>query len=310
NCSLTVAERDDPGVCAKTDSVDFEYPAWVVGLDYQLSDNLFVYAKTSGASMSGGWNVRATTAPSFEPENVTDIELGLKSDLFDDRLRLNAAVFHIWYDDQQRFVNELDPVTNTVSQYVQNAGKSTAQGAEFELTLIPWEGMTLTGTLSLLDTEYDKYEVLEPLSSGPNAGQGVLVDHSGEESPQAPEMSFTVGATQIIPTALGEVSVHADYFWVDDTYFQDNTVRPGESAEIQAQQREEQKYNAIPSYGLVNAMAKLTTSDGRWEFSLWGRNLADKEYYKGVANFYTAIGTAVWLNGDPRTYGVSARYNW
>ena len=310
NCVLMVDERDNPAICEKTDSVDFEYPAWVLGLDYQVSDELFVYAKTSGASMSGGWNIRATRVPAFEPEDAMDLELGFKSDLFDDTLRLNGAFFYIKYDGQQRFVNEFDPIVNSATQYVRNAGKSHAYGAEFELTWLPWDGMTITSGLALLETEYDNYEVLESIVSGPNAGQQVLVDHSSENAPQAPEMTFNVGATQLFDTSLGEVELHADYYWVDETWFADTTPRPGESAALIEQFEEEKRWQSVPDYGLFNAKATLRTNDGAWEFSLWGKNLTDKEYYNGVGNFYTGFGTAMWWTGDPRTFGASAKYSW
>lgn len=310
NCVLTVAERDDPAVCRATDSVDFEYPAWVVGLDYQVSDNLFVYAKTSGASMSGGWNIRATKAPAFEPEDAMDLELGFKSDLFDDRLRFNGAFFYIKYDNQQRIVNEFDPIVNSVTQFVRNAGKSHAYGAELELTWLPWDGMTISSGLALLETEYDDYEVLEAVVSGPNAGQQVLVDHSTENAPQAPELTFNIAATQAFDTELGSVELHADYYWVDETWFADTTPRPGESASLIAQFEEEKRWQSVPSYGLFNAKVTLLTNNEDWEFSLWGKNLGDKEYYQGVGNFYTAFGVASWFTGNPRTFGASARYSW
>src|SRR5690606_3570941 len=121
-----VSSPDVPGVCAQTDSARFDYPAWTLGLDYQVNDGLFIYAKTSGASMSGGWNVRSTVAPAFDPEDVRDVEVGFKADMLDNRVRLNAALFYSEQTDQQRFVNEWDPVTNSTTQYVRNAGESTA----------------------------------------------------------------------------------------------------------------------------------------------------------------------------------------
>lgn len=313
NCSILIGGDtvDPPGDrCVKTDSVDFEYPAWVLSLDYQVNDSLFVYAKTSGASMSGGWNVRATKVPAFEPESVMDLEVGYKSDLFDDTVRFNGAFFYIKSDDVQRFINEWDPAVNSTTQYVRNAGKSHAYGAEFEFTWLPWEGMTINSSFSYLESEYDEYEVLEGILTGPNAGQSVLVDHSDEKMPQAPEMTFSIAATQRFETKLGEVELHADYYWVDDNWFQDTTVRPGESPEFQAQQLEEKKWNAVPDYQLVNAKATLRLDDGHWELSVWGKNLTDEEYYNGVGNFYTGFAPALYWVGNPRTYGASAQYFW
>lgn len=309
-CGLPVEDRDDPNICSEVEDADFDYPAWVLSLDYQVNDNLFVYGKTSGASMAGGWNVRGLRLPAFDPEDVVDVEAGFKADMLDGTMRLNVAVFYMWAEDQQRIVNEFIPETGSITQYVRNAAKTETAGAEFELTWLPWEGMTIAGTLSLLDAEYEEYEILEGITSGDNAGQTVLVDHSTENPVHAPEMSYTVGATQLFDTSFGEIMLHVDYTWVDDTYFSDNVVRPGESAEVQQAMLEEQAFHAIPDYGLVSALVRLRTQDETMEFSLWGKNLADEEYYTGVSNFYSAFGSATWYWGNPRTWGASVTYNW
>lgn len=307
NCTILLAGDtvDNPGICAKTDSVDFEYPAWLLSLDYQVTPDLFLYASTSGASMAGGWNVRATKAPAFEPENVMGVETGFKVEVLDNTLRVNGALFYNKSDDQQRFINEWDPIVGSTTQYVRNAGKSNAYGAEFELTWLPWDGMTISSSLAFLETQYDEYDVTEVYSGTTTT---VVVDHSDEHAPQAPEKTFSLAATQVLDTALGEVELHADYYWVDETWFQDTTIREGDA--IAAQQAEEKKWNSIPSYGLVNAQATLRMANEQIELSLWGKNLADKEYFTGVANFYTAFGTANRYYGTPRTFGIGAKYIW
>jgi iron complex outermembrane recepter protein len=301
---------DKPGVCKATNDEDFDYPAWILSLDYQINDGLFVYAKTSGASMSGGWNVRSTVSPAFDPEDVYDVEFGFKSDFLDNTLRVNGAIFYMWADDQQRTVNEWDPVTSSTTQYVRNASSSESYGVELELSWVPWEGMTISSSLAYLDSEYQDYKIEEGITSGPNAGQSVTVDHSGENAPLAPEYTASISATQFIQTGVGELELHLDYAWVDDTWFADSTVVPGESEETQAYQAAAQEFWAIPSYGLLNGVVRLRSNDEHWEFSVWGRNLADEEYFTGVANFYGAFGTANWFEGNPRTYGASVRYNW
>jgi iron complex outermembrane receptor protein len=308
DCKVLPQDRDDGVTCKRTQDADFEYPAWIVSLDYQATDDLFLYAKTSGASMAGGWNFRTSANPSFDPEQVKDIELGFKADLFDGMVRLNGAFFYMKASDQQRQVNiaeGLIPVT-----FIRNAGQSEAKGAEFELTWLPWEGMTINASLSLLDMEYKKYESDELITSGPNQGQIVRLDRSRENAPHAPETTFSIGATQTVPTALGELDLHVDYYRVDETWFQDSTVNPYEGEAVQARQREEKRWNSIPDYELINAQATLRTNGGNWELSLWGKNLTDEKHYSSIGNYWDAFGTAVRYVGDPRTFGASVRYNW
>ncbi|MAT50351.1 MAG: hypothetical protein CMK32_04095 [Porticoccaceae bacterium] len=306
-CKIAPADRDDGVTCKRTQDAEFEYPAWVVSLDYQATDDLFLYAKTSGASMAGGWNFRSSSNPFFTPEQVKDVEVGFKSDLFDGMVRVNGAFFYLKANDQQRLINIAEGTTPV--QFIRNAGKSQGQGAEFEVTWLPWEGMTINASLSLLDMEYEKYESDELITSGPNAGQIVRLDRSGENAPHAPETTFSIGATQTLDTALGQLDLHVDYYRVDETWFQDSTVIPEEGAAVQAIQREEQKWNSIPEYDLINAQATLYLNDGHWEVAVWGKNLADEEYYSSIGNFWNAFGTALRYVGEPRTYGASVRYN-
>ena len=59
-----------------------------------------------------------------------------------------------------------------------------------------------------------------------------------------------------------------------------------------------------PGYGLVNARLTYTPPKGNWEVALWGKNLADKEYFRNIA---VSGVTGLAVPGDPRTYGVALR---
>ena len=106
---------------------------------------VLLYAKTSGASNSGGFNGRPVPPPytsAFKPENVKDIEAGFKGEFFDRHLRTNLAVFHAWQSNVQRIINAtfVDSSGATrLTQFVTNAGKARTYGVEFEGTVIPWK---------------------------------------------------------------------------------------------------------------------------------------------------------------------------
>src|SRR3546814_7395746 len=87
----TVAPAGSP--CNDPHTAKFKYPAWTAGLDYELDDGMFVYAKTGGAAMAGGFNTRPTPPglDSFEPEKVKDVEIGFQGDFLDRRLRTNLT---------------------------------------------------------------------------------------------------------------------------------------------------------------------------------------------------------------------------
>src|SRR3546814_2109853 len=82
--------------CNQVQKAKFDYPAWTAGIDYQATDDLFLYAKTSGAAKAGGWNIRAGALPAFKPEKVKDVEAGRSEEHTSELqslMRISYAVF-------------------------------------------------------------------------------------------------------------------------------------------------------------------------------------------------------------------------
>ena len=76
-----------------------------LGFGYQLDDDALLYGSYSTGFHSGGFygkNQRLVDyAVTYEPEEIESYEIGAKMDLYDQRLRLNAAVFHSTVDNLQ-----------------------------------------------------------------------------------------------------------------------------------------------------------------------------------------------------------------
>ena len=295
--------------CTDARSAKFSYPAWTLGADYRVSDQLFVYAKTSGASMSGGFNSRFVPAPftqQFSPEKVRDAEIGLKGDFLDRRLRTNLAVFAARQSNVQRIVNAL--VGTTLTQFVTNTGKVDAKGFEFEATAIPMRGLELTGSFAYLDAKYKKGSRIENQGT---AALPVLVDRSNEPVTQAPKWTANVGATQTFAVGFGDLSFHADYAYIAKRAMDAGTVRSlaqgGTQARIDANAIGN-RASIIKGYGLLNARIALQLDSPDLELALWGRNLTDQPWFTNVFNSYTGLGATVQFQGAPRTYGASATF--
>lgn len=302
-CAVAVADRDDGVSCKQSRDTDFDYWSYMLGADWQLSDDVFLYAKTSRAYMAGGWNNRQGSIPAFEPERVRDVEVGAKVDWLDGILRTNIALFRAEQDGLQRTINTV--TNNTPAQFIVNAGSSTVQGAEFEINALPWEGMEVRMTVGLMDAEYDKFEDVRLIG-----GQFVTVDRSAEEPRQTPELTWSLGVTQRVPVNYGTWLFHADYSYMGKHSFISDTASPGATPEQQARVDEMNKLGYVDSYGLVNAKVGLELNDMPLTFELWARNLADEEYFtRTFADLYTGpFGYAIGYTGDPRTFGVTARY--
>lgn len=299
----------DQAECTDPRSASFKYPAWTLGVDYRVSDQLFLYAKTSGASMSGGFNSRFVPAPftqQFSPEKVRDAEVGFKGDFLDRRLRMNMAFFYAKQSNVQRIVNAL--VGTTLTQFVTNTGKVDAKGFEFEGTALPWEGMELTGSLAYLDAKYVKGSRFENQGT---ASAPILVDRANEPVTQAPKWTANIGATQTVDLGIGELSFHADYSYVSSRAMDATTTRSiaqgGTQARIDAVAIAN-RASIIKGYGLLNGRIALQLENPDFELAIWGRNLTDQPWFTNVFNSYTGLGSTVQFQGAPRTFGMTGTF--
>lgn len=119
--------------------------------NYQLTDTAMLYASATRGFRAGGFNL-ASDYGAFKPEYIWSYEAGVKTDLFDHRLRLDLTGFHYDYSNLQ--VRQLPAPGVSV---VLNAASAEADGVELESTWIPITGLRLTADASYLDAHYVKF---------------------------------------------------------------------------------------------------------------------------------------------------------
>lgn len=306
-CNVAAPDGGAFPPCNQTEKTSFNYPAWTLGVDYQASEGLFVYAKTSAAAMAGGWNLRFGSIPAFSPEKVRDVEVGFKADLFDRRLRVNVSVFNAWQRDVQRNLNILVGPT-AVTQYVVNAGNAQVRGAEFELAARPWHGMDLSGSIGLLDGKYDKGSFLDTQIIG---GVPVTVDRSSEPLPQLAKFNATASATQRLDMAWGSIDLHGDYAYISSQSFSPITAAPGLPAADRAVIERQAALSRIPGYGIANARISFNLDSPQIEIAGFVRNAFNNKYNtRTFSDLYSSpLATAVAFPGAPRVYGISLSYH-
>ncbi|HEV2530447.1 TonB-dependent receptor [Phenylobacterium sp.] len=297
-CSMA-ASTLDPGVfCQATNDKSFNYVSYTAGFDWQAMEGVFLYAKTSRAYKSGGFNTRAVTggpAVGFAPEKVTDYETGAKLDLLDRRMRFNAAAFYTDYQNVQRNVPVVVPGSTVLSSGIQNAATAEIKGLEVELTVLPVRGLQLSAAATFLDPKYKTFNVpLTPTTS---------LDVSATPFNYAPKVAYTLSADYTTPVGPGDLNLHLDYAYRGTTY----SVGPLVGAGLFGATNPDT--NRIPGYGLINGQATLTLQGGRLELGIFGRNLGNTKYYQRfLALQDTALGITAYLPGDPRTYGAEVTY--
>ena len=123
---------------------------YLANISYTFRPGLLTYAKISTGYQSGG----VTNGVAYDPETVTAYELGLKGDFLDRRLRFNAAAFYTDYKDLQ--FATFDAVDGSRTR---NAGRARIWGLEAETTVIPVNGVTLSGNIGYTNF---KYRELDP----------------------------------------------------------------------------------------------------------------------------------------------------
>lgn len=261
-------------------------PSWQVAPDHLL------YAKYAHGVKSGGFNTAAQLPIALqvvEPEELDAFEIGYKSTWFDGAVTFNATAFHYQYDNVQ--INVVGPnpgaVGGTTTSYLQNAAKAHVNGAEFELTARPIQGLHLNAALGLLETKYDELQVVK---GGANL--------AGAEFVRAPHFTLNVGASYTVDLAsAGSIQLSADARYQGHQFYY-----------ITPQDKENRFLLNQPGYTLANARLAYTTPDERFTFTVYVNNLFDESYRNhALPQFNAANGvtgdTIQW--GDPRTWGAS-----
>jgi iron complex outermembrane receptor protein len=247
-------------------------------LDYELSDDVLAYASATRGFKSGGFQLG--DGKPFLPEDLWSYEVGLKSELFDRRVRVNAGAFYYDYSNLQvvQFVNGVATTTN--------AGKATIKGGEIEFTAQPTRDLNLNASLAYLDARYDVF-----------FDQQVSLE--GKRLPNTPKFNVTFGTQYGIDlNSLGRLTLRGDVAYRSRVFFKpNNDPRFGNG-----------------DYVLVNSRIALNLPGDRWEAAIYGRNLTDTRYatYRTVGTDTTGVSNPALplaVFGEPRQYGVQLRYS-
>lgn len=242
-------------------------------LSWTPRDDLKVYGSVTRGYTAGGFNTDAAVlsalAQPFDPETVTNYELGVKSQWLANILRVNASVFHMDYKDKQElFFNNVTRVLT-----ITNAGQATVEGAELEVTYRPVPWLNLMGSYGLLDTVYDDFVI---------PGGAV---NTGNPLGSSPRNKGALAADVRIPlNGAGYITGALSWAYTDG-YYTGATKDPNLH---------------IESYALTNLSLGYESRDGRWMLTAWAKNLGDVDYLLTPST----QGVLAEYLGEPRTVGV------
>ncbi len=280
----------------------------LVNLQYNISDDVMVYASYTEGSKAGGFDMRSNSLPTgfpvagsfeFEDEQATSYELGTK--LSFDRGEINAAIFFTEYEDLQ--ITQFD---GAVGFNVQNAAESEIKGVELDGRFLLAENLLLTASIAYLDYEYKDYDVAQcapavAATQTPSQSSPGLCDFSGERAANTPELSGNLNIRY--EHGLGDwgtmsYAINMDY---SDDYFASSTLDPNSKQD---------------SYTKWGARIGLDSVEGDWQLALIGNNLTDER----ILTQSTALPLAETLTANtgvayygiyerPRNVAVEFTYN-
>lgn len=249
-------------------------------LEYTPADDVLLYASVTRGFKSGGFNnfpgdrVAAQTA--FRPETITAYELGTKTTLFDRLVRLNGALFQYDYSDLQVFA-PIDTGGQLPLVQITNAARARIRGGEVELRIAPTRALTFDINYAHLVSRYREFDF---------GG----IDLAGNSLPRAPRNTLSLAAEWSPQLDNGmELSLRGEYVYSSNLFF-----TPFNDPDL-----------STGNVGLFNASVGVTSPDGRWRVSLFGRNLTDEVYLAhGIDALAESFDLKTAQLAAPRQYGI------
>lgn len=266
-----------------SETVDDTLVGGKVVLKYQVNQ-ASVYTSVSRGYKAGGFNPdeRVNDAQRlFEPEYNWNYEVGVKGQALDNRLALRFALFYM--DRENTQVSDFDVVlrdddTPDFIDIIGNADVGTNKGVEFEADYQVSDTLNIALNYGYLDATFGDYQLAD----------GSIVDQ--QRQAQSPKHTFNFSV---------------------QNYFTDQL-----SFRVETDAKDEYRFSdghdvTSPFSAIVNAQLRYEWQD--WTFSLWGKNVLDREYYvRGFGGFSNdprdeyAFPEPYLQLGDGRQFGLTA----
>jgi len=219
-----------------------------LGLNYQYDEKTLFYTSLSRGYKPGGVNIDLDvleldpSLKTYETEILWNIEAGVNSSHFNDKLKSRLNLFYAKRKDQQIETSLQDGAS--FSEYISNAAKGHNYGLESEIDYYPTDSLHLYSNIGLLQTEFDEYNNPDP-----------AVDLEGRDQAQSPNYQFNVGL---------------DYNFASNWIINTNVEGKGDYY------FNESSNQKIDSYHIFNTALGYTGDN--WSATLWVRNMTDKDY--------------------------------
>lgn len=251
------------------------------GLEYNVSDDVMLYASVTKGFQSGGYNISAIQGRGYDPESLWAYEAGAKGSFLERRLQINAAAFYYDYKD----IISQNRLPGYALTFIENAASATVKGLELEVAAAPTANVRLGVTAGYLDARYEKYS-----SQDPDRGF-TLFNLKGNRLPFAPKWNLAANAQWSVLVADGELTLRAEHRWQSRVYFSQFNVPIASQS----------------PYGKTNLRATYAPMDGRWDVEVFVENLEDELTRSNILVQRGQAHATTWYDA-PRTIGVRLGY--
>ena len=229
------------------------------------------------------------SAAVVRPEDVTHVELGLKSEPFRG-ITANVTAYNTEIEDFQAQV--VNASVGVLRGYLANAEKVRVRGVEFDGSARVIPRLPLYGAAAYTDGRYVSFPDAPPPLE--DTGGPLVKDISGSLLPGSSKWAASFGAEYANrSTVFGQPG---ELFGAIDTNYRSSFSSSASYS----------RYLVVDGYALVNARVGFRWSDG-WTISLWSRNLLDKDYFELLTAAPGNTGLYVGQPGDRRSVGVTLR---
>ena len=250
-----------------------------VALQYQFTPDVMAYVDTATGYNGGGVDPRPFVIPqavSFAPETLTAYEGGLKTYMWDHRVRLNLAGFYNEYNNIQLTLtscpNESFGSAAIPCALPANVGNAHVSGFEAETEIHPLAGLELDGSLSYLNFKYISI----------NNSQGPTGIQLGMSTPYTPAWKWSFGAQYLIDMGKwGSLTPRVDVNYQSSEYT--NPIN-------------DPQWNEIAGYTVGNARITYRAPSGGWSAWLSVSNFTNQLYYLTLFDLHSSAG---YVNGQP-----------
>lgn len=256
-----------------------------IAIDYQISDDMMVYASYARGYKAGGYNSQEV-ASLFDNETVWNIEAGIKSQWADNKVRFNAAVWKYKYNDKQAISLESFE-SGSVPRYVTRTSDVEGKGVDVEILWAPMPGLRFFANGGYQD-----------VTCTDNCGKSDVGDPTGAPSTRVSfggDYSFPIGSS-------GSINLHADHSYTSKERLNGQCLAEGTCGTITWGNG---SWETGEARNFTNVRVGWTNPDEDWNVSFFVTNLFGNRY-RGGASGVTAetFGTPISEIETPSMWGI------